>query len=112
MDEYTIDIRPLSVNAAWKGRRFKTPDYLQYERDMEILLPRNNKQWNEPIEVEYIFSLKYVATTDVDNLIKPLQDILVRTGVIANDKLIMRIIATKKKNKHDSITFKIKKYKE
>jgi len=32
-----VDIKPLSVNEAWRGRRFKTPEYRKYERDILTL---------------------------------------------------------------------------
>jgi Holliday junction resolvase RusA-like endonuclease len=105
-----IDIKPLSVNAAWKGRRFKTAEYQQYERDMEILLPRDNQHWDEPIEVDYVFYLKNAARTDVDNLIKPLQDILVRTEIITDDRLIMSMNATKIKDQRDRVEITIRPY--
>ena len=34
-----INLKPLSVNQAWMGRKFKTPAYKKYEADMLILLP-------------------------------------------------------------------------
>lgn len=107
---FQIDIKPLSVNKAWKGRHFKTADYLQYERDMEILLPKDNQHWDEPIQVTYTFYLKNAAQTDVDNLIKPLQDILVRTGIISNDRLIMSMTATKFKDRRDRVEITIEPY--
>jgi hypothetical protein len=35
-----INIKPLSVNQAWQGKRFKTPMYQKYESDCLFLLPR------------------------------------------------------------------------
>jgi len=35
-----IKINPLSVNSAWKGRRFKTDEYKKYESDVLFLLPK------------------------------------------------------------------------
>ena len=34
-----IKIKPLSVNDAWQGRRFKTDNYKKYERDLMLILP-------------------------------------------------------------------------
>lgn len=107
---FRIEIKPLSVNDAWQGRRFKTKDYLQYEHDMQILLPHITEAWDEPIRVTYFFRLKRAATTDVDNLIKPLQDLLVRTGVITDDRLIQSFTATKEKNTIDSVEVTIEPY--
>ena len=35
-----IDIKPLSVNEAWQGRRYKTPKYKQYQETLLWLLPK------------------------------------------------------------------------
>ena len=34
-----IDIKPMSVNEAWKGRRFKTDKYKGFEKEMLLKLP-------------------------------------------------------------------------
>ena len=104
---FRIDIKPMSVNAAWAGRRFKSAEYKQYEKDMQILLPRDSKIWDEPIRVSYHFKLRYAMTTDIDNLIKPLQDILVRSGIIANDNLIVEMNARKTRDTFDSVEVSI-----
>jgi hypothetical protein len=33
-----IQIKPMSVNIAFQGRRFKTPLYKKYEKDLMLLL--------------------------------------------------------------------------
>ena len=35
-----IDIKPLSVNQVWQGRRFKTPIYKKYEKELTLMLPK------------------------------------------------------------------------
>jgi hypothetical protein len=35
-----INIKPLSVNNAWQGRRFKTPTYKKYETELLFVLPQ------------------------------------------------------------------------
>ena len=69
-----IDIKPLSVNQCWQGRRFKTVKYKQYEKDLILLLPKI-KIPEPPYYVYYEFGFSSVAS-DLDNPIKPLQDIL------------------------------------
>ena len=34
-----IEVKPMSVNRAWQGRRFKTPEYRKYERKLIALMP-------------------------------------------------------------------------
>ena len=104
---FRVDIKPLSVNDAWQGRRFKSKDYKQYEKDMQILLPRDSKIWDEPIRVSYHFKLRNAGRTDIDNLIKPLQDILVRSGIITNDNLIVEMNARKTRDTFDSVEVSI-----
>jgi hypothetical protein len=69
-----IKIKPLSVNEAWKGRRFKTDKYKRYERELPLLLSSMTIP-DGPLElwVEFGFSS---AASDWDNPIKPFQDIL------------------------------------
>ena len=34
-----INLKPLSVNNAWQGKRFKTPEYNKFERDCLLMMP-------------------------------------------------------------------------
>lgn len=88
-----IDIKPLSVNQAWQGRRFKTPLYKQYERDLLLLLPGNIvvPDGELKLEVEVGFSSK---ASDLDNAIKPFQDVLQKKYGF-DDKNIIHFVATK-----------------
>jgi hypothetical protein len=94
-----VDIRPLSVNAAWRGRRFKTTAYMAYERDCLMLLP--NAQIPEPpYELHLIFALSH-SSSDWDNPIKPFVDILQKKYGF-NDKLIKKaVVDVLKVNKGD-----------
>lgn len=67
-------IKPLSVNAVWQGKRFKTKLYKQYEKDVSLML-RNKKLPKPPyrIYLEFGFSNKL---SDIDNPVKPFMDIL------------------------------------
>ncbi len=70
-----IHIKPLSVNDAWQGKRFKTPEYKAYEQELMLRLPNNYEVPDKgDLEVIYEFGLNTMA--DWDNPIKPLQDIL------------------------------------
>lgn len=69
-----ISIKPLSVNLAWQGRRYKTPVYLAYEK--EFMLKLNSiKMPPSPLEIfiEYGFSNK---ASDIDNPTKLVLDIM------------------------------------
>lgn len=69
-----IEIKPMSVNQAWQGKRFKTPKYKQYERDLLLMLPAIHLP-EPPYFVFYEFGLSS-KLSDWDNPIKPFQDIL------------------------------------
>lgn len=105
-----IPIKPLSVNRAWKGKRFKTAEYNFYEQQLLLLLPRNFKvpAGNLEVEIEMGFSN---SASDIDNPIKPFIDILQKAYEF-NDKLIQQLKIKKRKvNKGEEyISFYIGKY--
>ena len=35
-----VQIKPLTVNRAWNGRKYKTDEYKSYERELDFLLPK------------------------------------------------------------------------
>lgn len=69
-----IQIKPLSVNECWRGRRFKTPTYSRYERDLLLLLPKMEIPEGR-LEVTIICGLSN-KLSDIDNIAKPFIDIL------------------------------------
>ena len=93
-----IPLKALSVNAAWQGRRFKTKTYKDFETDCFKLIRGTPTKGN--VEIHYRFYLKNHKATDIDNLIKPIQDILVKCGLIEDDRRIMRIVAEKFKGEN------------
>lgn len=70
-----ISIKPLSVNKCFQGRRFKTIDYKNYEKEMLIKLPKLtfSKTSNLHLEITFGYSNKLA---DIDNGLKPMIDIL------------------------------------
>lgn len=104
-----LELKPLSVNEAWQGRRYKTIAYKMFEEDALKLLRHKDKIEGE-VEVYYTFGLKNYGITDVDNLIKPLQDILVKAGYIEDDRKVVKVTAMKKRADEDFIGFSITPY--
>lgn len=74
MEEVTIRVKPLSVNDAWQGKRFKTKVYLAYEKLLMYSMPRIQVP-PPPLRIEFTFGFSNKGS-DWDNPIKPLQDIL------------------------------------
>jgi Holliday junction resolvase RusA-like endonuclease len=72
--ELIVKLKPLSVNTCWQGRRFKTDAYKVYEKTLLWLLPKRTiPKGKLRLTIYFNFSNK---ASDVDNCIKPIQDIL------------------------------------
>ena len=105
----TIPIKPLSVNQAWKGKRYKTDVYKKYERDVLLLLPKI-KVCDGPLIVYLEFGFSNKAS-DIDNPVKPILDIMQKKYGF-DDKQVqeMRLIKKKVKKGAEYIRFEIKCY--
>ena len=85
---FFFDFKPLSVNARWQGRRFKTGEYKVYEfQTLRILPPLDIP--NGKLEIKYTVGVSS-KNADIDNPIKPFQDILQKKYGF-NDRNIYRI---------------------
>ena len=87
-----IAIKPLSVNDAYRGRRFATKELTQYKSDMGWLLPRLEVP-DGPLAVRYVFGVSSIGA-DGDNLIKSFQDIIAEKYGF-NDRVIYHWDVTK-----------------
>ncbi len=103
-----LNIKPLSVNEAWKGRRFKTDKYKKYERNILLILPRL-KVPEGKLEVSLKFGLSN-KNADVDNPVKCFIDCLQKKYGF-NDRHIYKINLEKEDVKKgcEYIEFEIKK---
>ena len=74
---FKVNIKPLSVNQAWQGKRFKTPKYKAFEKEFIAKLPAMTVSKNAKIKViiHYGFSSKL---SDIDNPTKLVLDCLVK----------------------------------
>ena len=104
-----IPLKALSVNRAWQGRRFKSKDYKEFEEAVSYLL-KNAHQIKGTVEMHYTFYIKNYGMTDIDNLIKPIQDIIVKKGYIEDDRKIIYLTAEKIKDNDERIEIEIRKY--
>lgn len=71
-----IKINSLSINGAFKGRRFKTPEYTKFERAVLLMLPKISIG-----KAPYSLSVEFGVSTklkDLDNGLKPFIDCLVK----------------------------------
>lgn len=104
-----IDIKPLSVNAAWKGQRFKTNDYKAYEKELlytikKIKIPEGD------LQIHLIFGVSSKGG-DWDNPIKPIVDVLQKKHLFDDNRIykaiVEKVIVPKGK---EFIEYKIESY--
>jgi Holliday junction resolvase RusA-like endonuclease len=86
---HRVNIKPLSVNDCWQGKRFKTPAYGVYERTLMLLLPKL-KLPDPPYQLHFKWGFSNVAS-DIDNPCKPTLDSLSKKYGF-NDKLVKKLI--------------------
>lgn len=73
--EINLEVKPLSVNQAWQGRRFKTPKYKGFEHEVLLKLPYAKKQFKGDLRLDITFGFKSTLS-DIDNGLKPILDVL------------------------------------
>jgi len=105
---YTLQIKPLSVNEAFKGRRFKTDKYDSFIQNMHYLLPKTiliPDEKNIKLAIEFGFSSK---ASDIDNCCKSFIDCLVKKYKV-DDRFIYELHVFKSivKKGEEYIKFKI-----
>lgn len=89
-----LDIKPLSANDMWKGRRFKTKEYKTFEKSVLMMLkPMQIPDGDLEIYLKWGFSS---AGSDWDNPIKPFQDCLQKKYGF-NDNRVVRALVEKVK---------------
>ena len=103
--EVFLNVKPLSVNQCWQGRRYKTKAYKQYEKALLQILPKYDLSGlnNIKISIEFGFSNSNI---DIDNPLKPILDIL-QKKMFFNDRCVYELnvkkTITKKKEEYIKI---------
>jgi len=105
-----INIKPLSVNRCWQGRRFKTSEYKSYETDIVGLLPSEIDIPEGLLQINIVWGFS-TTLSDIDNPIKPFQDIL-QMYYKFNDRDVYKLVIEKKivKKGEEYIEFLIEDY--
>lgn len=106
-----VNIKPLTVNQCWQGRRFKTNSYKGYEKILLWkLLPDNIEIPEGKLAIWLEFGISS-ANNDWDNPIKPFVDILQKKYSFNDNRIYY---ATVRKNKvkkgKEYVSFRILKY--
>jgi Holliday junction resolvase RusA-like endonuclease len=104
-----VNLKPLSVNQAWQGKRFKTPKYNAFQNAMLLMLPKLKQDFTGSLRVNlrYGFSSKL---SDVDNPTKMVLDCLVKKYGF-DDRQIFQLYQEKEivKKGNEFIDFQITK---
>lgn len=104
-----VDIKPMSVNGAWKGRRFRTDKYKSFKKLLtyrlkKIKIPEGKLE----IHIKFGFSTK---SSDWDNPIKTFQDVLCDKNGINDNRIykgtVEKVIVPKGE---EFIEYKIESY--
>lgn len=86
---FRVNIKPLSVNDAWRGgRRFNTKEYKEYRESLAIILPKLTLPKGR-LTLRLKFGLSN-GRSDLDNPVKPFVDFL-QEAYGFNDKIIYKL---------------------
>jgi Holliday junction resolvase RusA-like endonuclease len=90
---HRVNIKPLSTNSAWQGKRYKSPAYRAYVQELSLLLPRTIDVPEGRLAIHFVFGLSKEGA-DYDNCIKQAQDVICgKYGF--NDSRIYRAVIDK-----------------
>lgn len=104
--EITIPLKPISVNEAFQGKRFKTKKCNDFCDDFLKIAPKKEKIKGN-VEIEYRFYIKNHKMEDYDNMIKITQDMIVKCGYIFDDRYIYKATIHKIPSNEEKIEIKI-----
>ena len=90
-----LNIKPLSVNKAWQGKRFKSPEYKKYEIQVLRMLPNIEIKEFKRLKITYGFSN---MMSDIDNPTKLVLDLLQKKYNV-NDRDLIYLVLHKEKTK-------------
>jgi Holliday junction resolvase RusA-like endonuclease len=89
MIQFNIKQKPLSVNEAYRGRRFRTKAYIEFERSMLLKMPKGKIDSDQMLRVELFFGFS-TKSADIDNPIKATLD-LAQKKFGFNDKMVYEL---------------------
>jgi Holliday junction resolvase RusA-like endonuclease len=89
MIQFKLNQKPLSINQAWQGKRFKSPAYKIYEKEMLLLMPKAKIEIDQMLRIEFFFGFSNLVS-DLDNPVKLLIDIAQKKYGF-NDKMVFEL---------------------
>lgn len=81
---------------------------MNYEKEMLAILPRH--KISGKVSIQFDFYIPSYERSDVDNLLKPLLDCIVKKRIIDDDKKVVEIVARKYKSFKPKIDIQIRPY--
>lgn len=93
MIKFTVQLTPISKKNSQQimtnratGKPFIMPSkkYKQYEKDAAFFIPKNI-YINAPVNVKCLFYMPTRRTCDLTNMLEAIDDIMVKTGLLADD---------------------------
>lgn len=104
-----VMLKPCSINKAYRGgRRFKTKDYLFFEKEMLARITNCLPKRKGAYEIYLAFHLKNALQCDLSNFVKTTEDIIVKAGLVDDDRFCWRMVVEKFKSETDFLQFDIK----
>ena len=106
-----VNIKPISINKIFQGRRFKTPEYSAWREECFFLIKKMKlKKITGECKVQLTFHCsRNFKMADIDNFCKGSLDALVEAGVIEDDRFIMKLTVDKVKDTEDFWEFAVEK---
>jgi Holliday junction resolvase RusA-like endonuclease len=93
MVDINLNVKPMSVNIAYCGRKFKSDAYKAFETLILLSLPKLKYPIPDMIRIEFHFGFSS-RNADVDNPVKPILDILQKKYKF-NDRDVWEITSRK-----------------
>jgi len=110
-----FEIKPLSVNQAWQGRKFKTNKYKTWREEFGWLAyqwvkGRKKKIYKGELAVKItvFISPKVYKKSDVDNFCKPILDAMVESKIIEDDRFVRILSISKYQSENEGNDIDIK----
>ena len=98
MKTFFIDIKPISTNSCWQGRRFRTIEFKKWQEAVIYALP-DKKVKGKKLKVHIDLYFQHPLKMDADNYVKAILDCVVKKKIIEDDRYIFELSVKKHKDK-------------
>jgi len=103
-----IPIKPISINACYQGRRYRTNAFKKWQELVWHYLPKKEvlKRDGHLGIIIYLY-LKSLWKSDIDNFCKPIIDCMVKKRYLLDDRYITYLEVHKFKSEEEGFKFSI-----